>query len=491
MAKYRSSPVLLCFGLCFLVLSQVSQGYRQGPRRKQPWRIGEEKGTCQFQSLTAREPSQRIQHEAGVTELWEEDNEQMQCASVAVTRHTIEPNGLLLPTFTNAPMLVYIVQGRGVLGTMIPGCPETYESFQRTPGGRRMRRIRAGETTPMEDLHQKLRYYRQGDLVALPAGVAHWCYNDGETPLTMVVFHDRFFLAGNPLAQAQQQRHTTVGRERRLQSRIGNNVFRGFDIGLLAEAFGVSEDVARQLQCENDPRGAIIRVHEGLRMVRPPATMRRGWGGNNSTDENVEEYYENDEAVMQENGMEETICAMRLTENLEDPERADVYTVRGGRIRTVTSFDLPVLKHLQLSAKRGYLYKNAMVAPQWNMNSHEILYCIRGRARVQVVGCGSTTNRPVFDGEVREGQLLVIPQNYVSLARAGEEGFEWITFMTSDNAMFSPLAGRVSVMRGIPEEVLMNMFMISREDAQRLKYNRPEMTILSPRSTTRGIRASA
>ena len=92
-------------------------------------------------------------------------------------------------------------------------------------------------------------------------------------------------------------------------------------------------------------------------MVRPPATMRRGWGGNNSTDENVEEYYENDEAVMQENGMEETICAMRLTENLEDPERADVYTVHGGRIRTITSFDLPILKHLQLSAKRGYLYK--------------------------------------------------------------------------------------------------------------------------------------
>jgi len=132
-----------------------------------------------------------------------------------------------------------------------------------------------------------------------------------------------------------------------------------------------------------------------------------------------------------------------------------------------------------------------MVAPQWNMKSHEILYCIRGRARVQVAGCGSAANRPVFDGEVREGQLLFIPQNYVSLARAGEEGFEWITFMTSENAMFSPLAGRVSVIRGIPEEVLMNMFMISREDAQRLKYNRPEMTILSPRSTPTGIRAPA
>jgi len=81
------------------------------------------------------------------------------------------------------------------------------------------------------------------------------------------------------------------------------------------------------------------------------------WRANNSTEENVEEYYEDDEMMMEKNGMEETICSVRLRENLEDPERADVYTVRGGRIRTLTSFDLPILRHLQLSAKRGYLYK--------------------------------------------------------------------------------------------------------------------------------------
>ena len=50
--------------------------------------------------------------------------------------------------------------------------------------------MRGGETVATEDLHQKLRYYRQGDIIAVPAGIAHWCYNDGETPLVVVVFHD-------------------------------------------------------------------------------------------------------------------------------------------------------------------------------------------------------------------------------------------------------------------------------------------------------------
>lgn len=79
-----------------------------------------------------------------------------------------------------------------------------------------------------------------------------------------------------------------------------------------------------------------------------------------------------------------------------------------------------------------------MLSPQWNMNAHEIIYCIRGSAQVQVAGSSSNNNRLVFDGMLKEGQLLVIPQNFAFLTKAGEEGFEWITFMTSENAMASP-----------------------------------------------------
>lgn len=157
----------------------------------------------------------------------------------------------------------------------------------------------------------------------------------------------KFYLAGNPGAQAQ---HTVSLRERRLAHNIGSNIFKGFDVELLAESFGVSLDTARQLQCENDRRGSIVRVYEGLGVVRPPRTIRGRWIVNNSTTST-------DNNEMMENGLEETFCSMRIRENIEDPERADVYTAVGGRISTITSFDLPILQHIKLSAKRGYLYR--------------------------------------------------------------------------------------------------------------------------------------
>jgi hypothetical protein len=41
------------------------------------------------------------------------------------------------------------------------------------------------------------------------------------------------------------------------------------------------------------------------------------------------------------------------------------------------------------------------------------------------------------------------------------------------------LAGRISVIRAIPEDVLANAFQISREDARRLKNNREEVSVFS------------
>ena len=57
-----------------------------------------------------------------------------------------------------------------------------------------------------------------------------------------------------------------------------------------------------------------------------------------------------------DNGLEETFCSMRLKENIGDPSRADIFTPQAGRISTVNSFNLPILRHLRLSAERGVLY---------------------------------------------------------------------------------------------------------------------------------------
>ena len=91
-----------------------------------------------------------------------------------------------------------------------------------------------------------------------------------------------------------------------------------------------------------------------------------------------------------------------------------------------------------------------------------------------------------FDGDVRQGQVLVVPQHHAVVKQAGSEGFEWVAFKTNDNAWISPLAGRTSVIRALPEAVLENAFQISRDQARRLKYNREETFLLSSSSSSRG-----
>lgn len=66
---------------------------------------------CRLQRLRTVEPTRQLESEGGRTELWEESEEEFQCAGVAAIRHTMQPNSLSMPNFHPAPMLVYIEQG--------------------------------------------------------------------------------------------------------------------------------------------------------------------------------------------------------------------------------------------------------------------------------------------------------------------------------------------------------------------------------------------
>lgn len=63
---------------------------------------------------------------------------------------------------------------------MIPGCPETFQSSQ-SQFDRRQR---------FRDRHQKIGHCREGDIIAFPAGAAHWVYNEGDQELVLVVLQD-------------------------------------------------------------------------------------------------------------------------------------------------------------------------------------------------------------------------------------------------------------------------------------------------------------
>ncbi|XP_009763034.1 11S globulin seed storage protein Jug r 4-like [Nicotiana sylvestris] len=434
---------------------------------------------CQINRLNPQEPSFRMQAEAGVTEFFDTNNQQFQCAGVSLFRHVIQSRGLLLPSYTNSPLLAYVVQGRGFYGIMNSGCPETFQSSQQT-----QQRIR-GRT--FQDRHQKIEQFRQGDIMAFPAGAAHWLYNEGNEEVVLVVLEDasnnanqldqtsrRFFIAGNPQQGQQQQGRQYGGSTMRREQFRSGNVFNGFDIEILSEAFGVDREMARRLQGQDDMRGHIVSVQEGLRVIRPPFSQEQ---------EEQQEQGQYGRGPMT-NGIEETICTAKVRENIDNPARADIYNPRAGRLSTVNSFTLPILSFLRLSAARGVLYRNSMMAPHWYENAHSIIYITRGESRIQIV---DHRGRAVLDDQVREGQCLVVPQNYAIVKQAGNEGCEWIAFNTNDNAMINTLSGRTSAIRGLPLDVIANAYQISRDEARRLKFNRDETLIF--RSTRRSPRS--
>nr|E3SH28.1 RecName: Full=Prunin 1 Pru du 6.0101; Short=Pru1 Pru du 6.0101; AltName: Full=11S globulin; AltName: Full=11S seed storage protein; AltName: Full=Allergen Pru du 6.01; AltName: Full=Amandin Pru du 6.0101; AltName: Allergen=Pru du 6.0101; Contains: RecName: Full=Prunin 1 Pru du 6.0101 acidic chain; Contains: RecName: Full=Prunin 1 Pru du 6.0101 basic chain; Flags: Precursor [Prunus dulcis]ADN39440.1 prunin 1 precursor [Prunus dulcis] len=544
------------FSLCLLLVFNGCLAARQSQLSPQ--------NQCQLNQLQAREPDNRIQAEAGQIETWNFNQEDFQCAGVAASRITIQRNGLHLPSYSNAPQLIYIVQGRGVLGAVFSGCPETFEESQQSSQqgrqqeqeqerqqqqqgeqgrqqgqqeqqqerqgrqqgrqqqeeGRQQEQQQGQQGRPQQqqqfrqfDRHQKTRRIREGDVVAIPAGVAYWSYNDGDQELVAVnLFHvssdhnqldqnpRKFYLAGNPENEFNQQGQSQprqqgeqgrpgqhqqpFGRPRQQEQQgSGNNVFSGFNTQLLAQALNVNEETARNLQGQNDNRNQIIRVRGNLDFVQPPRG-RQEREHEERQQEQLQQERQQQGGQLMANGLEETFCSLRLKENIGNPERADIFSPRAGRISTLNSHNLPILRFLRLSAERGFFYRNGIYSPHWNVNAHSVVYVIRGNARVQVV---NENGDAILDQEVQQGQLFIVPQNHGVIQQAGNQGFEYFAFKTEENAFINTLAGRTSFLRALPDEVLANAYQISREQARQLKYNRQETIALSSSQQRRAV----
>ncbi|KAL5848876.1 hypothetical protein ACOSQ4_006889 [Xanthoceras sorbifolium] len=499
MATYSS---LLSFSLGLLILfhgcsAQVSQVTSRSRQQQQRYQT-----ECNIQNLNALEPQQRVESEAGYTEFWDQNNEQLQCANVAVIRHTIQQKGLLVPSYTNSPQLIYVLQGDGLQGVAFPGCPNTYQYSEEQSQGQSTRERRSQS----EDQHQKVRQIREGDVIALPAGVAHWIYNRGQSNLVLVSLYDvgnaanqldqlfrKFFLAGSPPQEFQggsqsqsqrgrrQSRQQEQGRQQEQrrhrgqgQEESGGNIFSGFNRELLAEALNIDTELVNRLQRNDPQRGIIVRVEKEFRVITPQRQEQEG---------REEEEEEREQQRGRSNGLEETFCSMKLRHNINKPSLADSYNPRAGRTTSINGYVLPILNQLQLSIDKASLYKNAIYAPQWNINAHSIVYITRGNGQIQIV---SESGEAVMDEQVQEGQLFVVPQGFAVVKRAGDRGLEWIAFKTDGMAMTSQLAGSGSALTAIPVSVLENAFGISREEGSRLKYSRSERTLFSPyRSSSR------
>ena len=67
---------------------------------------------------------------------------------------------------------------------MIPGCPESYQSFQQSESEQRRESEESQKRT--RDQHQQIHHFKEGDIIALPAGVSHWWHNNGDSPVVTV-----------------------------------------------------------------------------------------------------------------------------------------------------------------------------------------------------------------------------------------------------------------------------------------------------------------
>uniref|UniRef100_A0A0E0QYR7 Cupin type-1 domain-containing protein n=1 Tax=Oryza rufipogon TaxID=4529 RepID=A0A0E0QYR7_ORYRU len=373
-----------------------------------------------------------------------------------------------------ADLLSISAAGRGITGPTFPGCPETYQQQFQQSGQAQLTESQS-QSHKFKDEHQKIHRFRQGDVIALPAGVAHWCYNDGEVPVVAIYVTD--INNGANQLDPRQRDFLLAGNKRNPQAyrreveEWSQNIFSGFSTELLSEAFGISNQVARQLQCQNDQRGEIVRVERGLSLLQPYASLQEQEQGQMQSREHYQEggYQQSQYGSGCPNGLDETFCTMRVRQNIDNPNRADTYNPRAGRVTNLNSQNFPILNLVQMSAVKVNLYQNALLSPFWNINAHSIVYITQGRAQVQVV---NNNGKTVFNGELRRGQLLIVPQHYVVVKKAQREGCAYIAFKTNPNSMVSHIAGKSSIFRALPTDVLANAYRISREEAQRLKHNR-------------------
>ncbi|KAM0926389.1 hypothetical protein ACQ4PT_003484 [Festuca glaucescens] len=183
--------VLFYFCMFLLCHGSMAQLFGQSFTMWQSSRQGGLRG-CKFDRLQAFEPLRQMRSQAGITEYFDEQNEQFRCTGVSVIRRVIEPQGLLLPQYHNAPALVYILQ-------------------------------------------------------------AIYFFDVNSNANQLEPRQKEFLLAGNNKREQQP----------------GQNIFSGFSVQLLSEAFGISQQAAQRIQSQNDQRGEIIRVPQGLQFFKP------------------------------------------------------------------------------------------------------------------------------------------------------------------------------------------------------------------------------
>nr|XP_043626534.1 cocosin 1-like [Erigeron canadensis] len=159
---------------------------------------------------------------------------------------------------------------------------------------------------------------------------------------------------------------------------------------------------------------------------------------------------------------------------------ADVVVKGGGIINSLTEMDFPVLVGMGISARFLRLEGKAMLSPSYVVDgSVQAIYVAKGGGQIRVV---ANEGKPSFDGDVVEGELLIVPQFFVVSMTADEGGMEIFSAITSSKPIFEQLAGNLSVWKALSPAVLQSALNISPELEELFKSkNARSLTIIPPR----------
>lgn len=159
-------------------------------------------------------------------------------------------------------------------------------------------------------------------------------------------------MAGKPRSSWQQQSYSYQTE----QLSRNQNIFAGFSPDLLSEALSVSKQTVLRLQGLSDPRGAIIRVENGLQALQPSLQVEP------VKEEQTQAYLPTKQlqptwlrsggACGQQNVLDEIMCAFKLRKNIDNPQSSDIFNPHGGRITRANSQNFPILNIIQMSATR-------------------------------------------------------------------------------------------------------------------------------------------
>ncbi|KAK9146315.1 hypothetical protein Sjap_006218 [Stephania japonica] len=411
---------LLLFCICFLFLFHGSTA-QDFPSQ------GDDHQVCRFLKLKPLQLNPNlisVASEAGETAMWDPLDEQLRCIDAVLIRKVISPQGLSLPSYVATNELSYVVQGTGILGAIGSGCPETREKLN------------------------------IGDFMALPTGTIKWIYNDGLEPLIIISFRQG----------SKRQQHSLGGTSRLpnsindqlLQSYAANNVFAGFAKETLENIYKVDKEIVTKMQGrQGDSRGETVHVLD-------PSTMER--------------HKEEQRQQISQQQPSNNVCNITFRIKGKDPTNI-VTSNEGGTIHDVNGTHYLILKQLQLSALTGDVYSNTLSGPVFNANAYIIICAIRGSGRVQIVGDSPT---PAHDGQLREGEIILVPQGFATTTLTGKDGFKWVVFKTNSDPTLISFSGTTSVIQALSTGVLMNMYRINKDQVQDLKYNRNESGLYPP-----------